>query len=86
MLTTVVGFEVLAVDGECLGVPGLEIGARFRYETIPSTWSTAVTDGEGRARFREEHAEPPIEVTLYVGDQQCDTFPVHDGASLVLEL
>ncbi len=85
-MTAVVRFEVRAVDGECHEVPGLEIGARFRYGTMPATWSTATTDGEGRARFSEEHAEPPIEVTLFVGDQQCDTFPIRDGASLVLEL
>ena len=69
-----------------LGLPELEIGARFKYEQNPSTWSSEITDGDGVARFVDEHPEPPAEVSLYVGDALCDSFPVEDGAMLVLEV
>jgi hypothetical protein len=85
-MTSVVQVGVRVVDGECMPVPDLEVGARFKYEHIPSSWCSECTDGDGLALFHDEHPEPPIEVTFYVDDQPCDTFPVEDGATLVLEL
>jgi len=79
-------FSVRAVDGEVLGVPALEVGARFNYPGAPSTWSTAVTDGDGCACFSDRHPEPPGGVCLFVGDERCGTFPVSDGAMIVLEM
>lgn len=86
MADTLISFDVQVVDGEVLPVPGLEIGARFGYPTIPSTWSSSTTDGDGTARFSDEHAEPPETVCLYVGEGPCGTFPVEDGSRLVLEM
>ena len=85
-MAIVMKIEVRAVDGECLPVPDLEIGARYRYENSPSTWDTETTNGDGVASFVDEHPEPPLEMRLYVSDALCDTFEVEDGATLVLEL
>lgn len=79
-------FAVRAIDGELLPVPELEVGARFSYPAAPSTWSTARTDGDGCAWFRDRHPEVPRTVCLYVGDERCGTFPVEDGAAIVLEV
>ena len=85
-MATVVNFQVRVVDGECLPVPGLKLGARYKYEHNPSSWSSAETDGEGMAQFRDEHTEPPLSADLYVGDSFCDTFPVEDGSTTILEV
>ena len=77
---------VRAVDGEVIPVPDLEVGARFSYRAAASTWSTAVTDGDGCAMFRDHHPEVPEHVCLYVGDERCGTFPVTDGGTIVLEV
>lgn len=86
MNATLLSFEVRAVDGEVMPVPELEVGARFTYPQAASTWSTAVTDGDGCATFRDHHPETPQQVCLYVGDERCGTYPVVDGASIVLEV
>lgn len=83
---TLLTFEVHAVDGECLPVPDLEVGARFAYPAAPSSWSTATTDADGRAVFRDRHTEAPATVCLYLGDERCGTYPVADGVSIVLEV
>lgn len=85
-MTTVVKLGVRAVDGECIPVPGLEIGARYTYPDSPSTWSTECTDGDGLAWFCDEHPELPSEVQLYLGDKYCDTFPAEDGTTVILEV
>ena len=85
-MTTVVRFGVRVVDGECLPVPGLELGARYKYEHAPSTWSSAITDGDGTAQFCDQHAEPPLQMDVYIGDSFSDTFPVEDGTTAVLEV
>lgn len=86
MIATVLEFEVLVVDGDGLSVADLDVGARFKYESAASTWSTARTDGDGWARFRDDHPEPPTEACLFVADRPCDTVAIHDGAHLTLEL
>lgn len=86
MIGTLLSFQVRAVDGELMAVPALEVGARFTYPAAPSTWSTAVTDGDGCATFRDRHPEAPSQVCLYVGDERCGTFPVEDGVAIVLEV
>ena len=86
MVATVVRFGVRVLDGECIPVPGLELGARFKYEREPSTWNSAVTDGDGTAEFCDEHPEPPVRVDVYVGESLCETFPVEDGATFILEV
>ncbi len=83
---TLLTFEVRAIDGEIIPVPSLEVGARFTYAAAPSTWSSAVTDGDGCARFSDRHPEAPQSVCLYVEDSACGTFPVEDGGLIVLEL
>jgi hypothetical protein len=85
-MTTVAQLGVRVIDGECIPVPGLEIGARYKYRASPSTWSSECTDGDGLAWFSDEHPEPPLEVKLYVGDTLCDTFPVEDGTTVILEV
>ncbi|GBE22024.1 MAG TPA: hypothetical protein ENH00_09830 [Actinobacteria bacterium] len=85
-MATVVRLGVQAVDGECIPVPNLEIGCRYKYVRRPSTWSLECTNGDGLVWFHGEHQEPPVEVDLFVGDQFCDTFPVEDGTIVVLEL
>ena len=85
-MITVMKLGVRVVDGECIPVPGLELGARYKYEHSPSTWSSETTDGDGLAWFSDEHPEPPAGVTIYVGDTLCDTFPVEDGATVILEV
>jgi hypothetical protein len=85
-MTTVAKLGVRVIDGECIPVPGLEIGARYKYRASPSTWSSECTDGDGLAWFSDEHPEPPLEVKLYVGDTLCDTFPVEDGTTVILEV
>ncbi len=85
--STRIAFRVRAVDGECQPVPDLEIGARFRYSASPSTWSAEQTDGEGYARFDDEHPEAPLEACLFVGEQHCGTIaPVEPGGCHILEL
>ena len=86
MSHTLLTFEVCAVDGEVMPVPELEVGARFTYPQAASTWSTAITDGDGRATFRDRHPEAPHHVCLYVGDERCGTFDLTEGASIVLEV
>lgn len=85
-MTTVVKLGVRVMDGECIPVPGLEIGARYKYEHSPSTWSSECTNGDGLAWFCDEHPEAPLEVKVYVGDKYCDTFPVEDGTTVILEV
>jgi hypothetical protein len=86
MVATVVRFGVRVIDGECIPVPGLKLGARYKYENNPSTWDSADTNGDGTAHFSDEHAEPPLQVDIYIEDSFCDTFPVEDGATYVLEV
>lgn len=82
-----ISFRVRAVDGECQPVPGLEIGVRYHYAASPSAWSAEETDGEGYARFDDEHPEPPLDAGLFVGGQHCGTVaPVEPGSCHVLEL
>lgn len=82
-----IAFRVRAVDGECQPVPGLEIGARFRYAAAPSAWSAQISDGEGYAHFDEEHPEQPLEASLFVGGEHCATIaPVEAGSCHILEL
>ena len=85
MAMNVVTLEVEVVDGDCHDVPYLEVGARFTYDSIPSTWSCAKADCGGVALFRDDHAEPPIDVTFFIKDENYGTFPVKDGACYVLE-
>ena len=85
-MAKVVKLGVRVVDGECIPVADLEIGARYKYRDVPSTWSSEVTDGDGLAWFCDEHPEPPLEVKLYVGDTLCDSFPVEDGTTVILEV
>lgn len=86
MAGTLLTFDVQVIDGEAIPVPDQEVGARFSYAEDASSWSTAITDGDGCARFADTHPGPPISVCLYIGDERCGTFPVRDGASLVLEV
>jgi len=83
---TLLRFDVQVIDGEAMPVPEQEVGARFSYPEDASTWSSAVTDGDGCAHFRDRHPQPPVSVCLYIGDERCGTFEVGDGASLVLEV
>jgi hypothetical protein len=85
-MSTVVSFGVRVLDGECEPVPGLELGARYKYENNPSTWTSATTDGDGLARFRDEHSESPLRVDVYLGDSFAETFPVVEGSTVVLEV
>jgi len=83
---TVVSFDVQVVDGEGISVPAVEVGARYAYPEAPGTWSSSQTDGAGCARFRDSHVEAPVEVRLFVGDIECDSFALVDGAQFVLEM
>lgn len=86
MPETVLAFDVRVLDGEIFPVPGVEVGARFAYPAASKTWSSAVTDADGCARFDDAHPEPPATVCLYVGDDHCGTFEVAPGSSIVLEV
>ncbi len=86
MVETLLTFDVEVVDGEGLPVADIEVGARFTYPTAPTTWSVATSDGDGWARFRDSHQEPPEEVCLYVGDELCGTFTIVEGAHVTIEL
>ena len=86
MLKTMVFFAVHVVDGEGIPVPSVEVGARYRYPIAARTWSAENTDGDGCARFRDDHPEPPTDVCLFVGEQDCGAHPVADGAQFVLEM
>ena len=86
MLSTMLSFDVKVVDGEGISVPSTEVGARYRYPTAPRTWSSEITDANGYARFRDEHTEPPTEVCLFVGDQECGTYALSEGAHITLEM
>jgi len=85
-MTVVVRMGVLVIDGECIPVPDVEVGARFKYSDRASTWCSVQTDGDGMAWFRDEHLELPLQVDLYAGHLLYDTFPVADGTTLVLEV
>ena len=82
----VVEFTVRAVDGECLEIPELEIGARFRYPSSATTWAVSRTKADGCAAFRDEHLEQPIEVDLFVDSEHCGSFPIEYNTTIVLEL
>ena len=86
MLSTLTSFHVTVVDGEGIPVPSVEVGARYRYPSEPRTWSSEFTDGDGCAHFRDDHIEPPSEVCLFVGEQDCGTELLVDGAQFVLEM
>ena len=87
MTTTLMSFRVHVVDGEMIPVPALEVGARFSYPGgLPTTWSSTLTDGDGYARFSDQHPAAPSSVCFYVEDEQCTTCEVEDGATLVLEM
>jgi len=86
MLSTMMTFDVKVVDGEGISVPSIEVGARYRYPTEPRTWSSEYTDGNGFAHFRDDHIEAPEEVCLFVGDQECGSYPLSDGAHFTLEM
>ncbi len=86
MVKTAIGFTIEVVDGEGFPVNGVEVGVRFRYLTAPTTWSSAISDSDGRAVFDDEHPEPPTEICVYVNDLPCATFPVGNGHTFVLEL
>jgi hypothetical protein len=77
---------VTTSDGECLPVPGLEIGVRYRYSDSPSTWSVAQTDGDGVARFHDGHPEMPSDVEVYVGNRFYGTYCLHDCHDVVIEV
>jgi len=86
MLSTMLSFDVKVVDGEAISVPSIEVGARYRYPTAARTWSSEITDANGYARFRDDHTEPPTEVCLFVGDEECGTYPLSEGAHITLEM
>jgi hypothetical protein len=81
-----VSFDVKVLDGEGLPLPSVEVGARYRYEAGPRTWSAEVTDGDGHAAFCDDHPSPPLEVVLFVGDEDCGCYPVAEGAHITLEM
>ncbi len=85
-MSTMVPFEVEVVDGEGIPVPELAVGARYRYPQAAGTWSSESTDAGGCARFRDSHIEPPVEVSLFVGDDECGSFALLDDAHFVLEM
>ncbi len=62
------------------------MGARYRYEGSPRTWSSETTDGDGFAHFSDEHPEPPLEVCLFVSDEDCGSYDVADGVHLIVEM
>ena len=64
----------------------MEVGARYKYESGPRTWSAENTDGEGLAAFRDDHPRPPKEVALFVKDEECGCYPVAEGAHITLEM
>lgn len=82
----IVPYAVEVVDGEGIPVPAVEVGARYRYESSPRTWSSELTDGDGCAHFNDEHPEPPLEVCLFVGDSDCGSQVVENGARYILEM
>lgn len=86
MLSTMMAFDVKVVDGEGISVPSIEVGARYRYPTASRTWSSEFTDSNGYAHFRDDHAEAPTEVCLFVGEQECGTYALTDGARFTLEM
>lgn len=86
MLSTLTSFHVTVVDGEGMPVPSVEVGARYRYPSEPRTWSSEFTDGDGCAHFRDDHVEPPTEVCLFVGDNECGTHTICEGAHITLEM
>jgi len=85
-LTATLAFDVRVVDGEGIPVPAVEVGARYRYPTASRTWSSELTDGDGLAQFCDDHAERPEEVCLFVGEDDCGTYPLSEGCHLVLEM
>jgi hypothetical protein len=85
-MATTTRFGISVIDGECHPVAGLQLGARYKYENSPSSWNCETTDGDGLAFFCDEHSEPPLEVSIYVDDTLCDSFPVVNDSTFVLEV
>lgn len=85
-MSKMVSFDVKVIDGEGLPVPSVEVGARYKYEQESRTWSAKYTDGDGLAAFRDNHPEPPVEVTLFVEDEECGRYPVTEGEHITLEM
>lgn len=81
-----VSFDVKVIDGEGLPVPSVEVGARYKYEKGPRTWSAETTDGDGLASFQDDHPREPVEVALFVEDEDCGCYPVVEGEHITLEM
>jgi len=86
MAGTVFELAIKTSDGECLGVPGLEVGVRYRYASSPATWSTAITDGDGVAHLIDIHPEPPVAVDVFSGERLCGSYDLADCCDVVLEV
>ncbi len=85
-MNTKLVLDVKVIDGEGLPVPSIEVGARYRYDSGPRTWSVEYTDADGHASFRDDHPQPPVEVALFVQDEDCGLYPVNEGAYITVEM
>jgi hypothetical protein len=86
MMSSILEFEVEVLDGEGISVPGIEVGARYRYPHSPHSWSEETTDCDGCAHFRDTHEETPADVVVFVHDEDCGAFDVASHPSLVIEM
>jgi hypothetical protein len=85
-MSTTVSFDVKVIDGEGLPVPAVEVGARYKYASGPRTWSAEYTDGDGHASFRDDHPDKPIEVSLFVDDEDCGPYEIVEGCHITVEM
>jgi hypothetical protein len=80
--TVPLDYYLIRADGEDAGAA---LGsAPLHYPRQPG-WSTAVIIMTV-APPSDRHPEAPRQVCLYIGDERCGTYPVKDGASIVLEV
>ena len=76
------------IDGDCEPVADLEVGARFRYTAAPSTWSTALTDGDGLRPLRRHPPRSPARglPCSSAGSTASPSPPIEPGTCHMLEL
>lgn len=83
--SVITSFSVEIVDGNGIDVAGEPLTVLFSAVDGTRKEIRAVTDTSGRARFVEEHAIQPIDVTVFAGRETTGPIQPWPGARIVIE-
>lgn len=83
--TTVTSFSVDVVDGSGLGVAGEPVTASFTTMFGDTEEVRRTTDGDGRARFVDEHSAPLSHVEVMAAGETTGHIRPAPGSRLVIE-